>query len=231
VTLTVRISSDLSCHQKGGGHQHGDNDKDDEDHKFRRNGHYYGDRCAHDDDDHEDDNDGDGHHHGNGGCIVSLTNHGTIKSTQTPTPAASNTVTTQVDLRPQPKKGRMTGGGTFGKQRVHHGFTLHCNLQGQPQKLELNWGNGNKFHLERLTFATCVDDPKIGWRRPAAGFDTYLGAGTGRYNGAPATAIWSFTDAGESGNKDTAAIVIKDAAGRIVLSGSGSISNGNHQAH
>jgi uncharacterized repeat protein (TIGR01451 family) len=263
VTLTVRISAEISCRDKDGkdgGHKRGDNDKDDQDHRFRRNGHYSGDRCAHDDDDHDR---GDHGHHDHDDeeedCAIAVTNKGTITSTQTPSPVSSNTVTTQVKLRSQAKPGRMTGGGTFGSPRVSHGFTLRCDLQGRPQKLEVNWrkdkspGNGKdkgygdngkdkedddegeggseKFHLEQLTSVTCLDDPKIGPRRPSAGFDTYRGEGTGRYNGARATAVWTFTDAGEPGRNDTASIVIKDAAGRVVLSASGPVSNGNHQAH
>jgi uncharacterized repeat protein (TIGR01451 family) len=168
---------------------------------------------------------------GPGGCALTVTNKGTITSNQTPTVTSSNTVTTQVHVQPQAAHGRMTGGGTFGSQRVHHGFTLRCDPQANSQRLEVNWGKGNKFHLEQLTSATCLDDPKIGPSQPRAGFDTYRGAGTGRYNGAPATVVWTFTDAGEPGRNDTSQIVVRDAAGRIVLSASGSISNGNHQAH
>jgi hypothetical protein len=60
---------------------------------------------------------------GPGGCALTVTNKGTITSNQTPTVTSSNTVTTQVHVQPQAAHGRMTGGGTFGSQRVHHGFT------------------------------------------------------------------------------------------------------------
>ena len=126
--------------------------------------------------------------------------------------------------------GRMTGGGTFGSQRVHHGFTLNCDVQQGANQLEVNWSGGNEFHLERLTAATCVDDPAIGGKRSEP-LDTYRGEGLGRYNGVAAMASWIFTDAGEPGKQDTATIIIRDALGRIVLSASGTLSNGNHQAH
>ena len=127
--------------------------------------------------------------------------------------------------------GRMTGGGTFGAQRARHGFTLHCDVNEVPNRLEVNWGQGNRFHLEQLTAAICLDDPSISPQTPVAEFDTYRGAGIGRYNGQPATAEWVFTDAGQPGRLDTATIVIRDAAGDVVLDASGLISNGNQQAH
>ena len=65
---------------------------------------------------------------------------------------------------PAVNKRRMTGGGKFtdGNMTVTHGFVLHCNVARLPNNLQVNW-NGNKFHLESLTSATCSDDPsKIG---------------------------------------------------------------------
>ena len=96
----------------------------------------------------------------------------------------------------------------------------------------MNWGNGNKFHLEQLTSANCSLDPSITAEHPESSFNTYQGTGIGRFNGAlGATASWTFTDAGEPGRKDLATIVIKNAAGQVVLSAVGRISNGNQQAH
>ena len=131
--------------------------------------------------------------------------------------------------------GRMTGGGsvfTADGVRVTHGFELHCDANQEPNNLQVNWGKGNKFHLESLTSASCNDDPAIEPNPPAAGFDTYEGVGTGRYNGVSgATATWTFTDAGEPGNSDFAELVITDAGGNVVLSVSGNLNRGNHQAH
>jgi hypothetical protein len=137
--------------------------------------------------------------------------------------------TTQVEVDTR----RMTGGGSIpGNSRVTHGFELHCNAGQGPNNLQVNWGKGNKFHLESLTTASCSDDPSISEAQPVAGFDTYKGTGTGRYNGvAGATAEWTFTDAGEPGKNDFANIVIKDAGGTTVLSVSGNLNSGNHQAH
>lgn len=130
---------------------------------------------------------------------------------------------------------RMTGGGKFtdGATTVTHGFSLRCDKASTPQRLQVNWGNGNKFHLDSLSSATCSDAPDVSPGAPAAGFDTYVGAGSGRYNGATgATARWTFTDAGEPGSSDRASIEIKDANGAVVLIVQGStLFKGNHQAH
>jgi len=132
--------------------------------------------------------------------------------------------------------GRMTGGGsvfTADGRRVTHGFVIHC-ATGQKGNdvLQVNWGDGNRFHLESLATASCSDDPAIGPYPPAAGFDTLNGSGTGEYNGQEgAAAEWTFTDAGEPGVDDTARIVIRDAAGNTVLIVSGRLQKGNQQAH
>lgn len=134
-------------------------------------------------------------------------------------------------LKIPPDKRRMTGGGTFAG--VHHGFVLHCNKNRLPNNLQVNWDNGNKFHLDLLTSAACTDAPGIEESPPEAGFDTYVGAGTGSYNGASgATAAWTFTDAGEPGkDRDVASIRITDASGNVVLNVQDELNQGNHQAH
>jgi uncharacterized repeat protein (TIGR01451 family) len=127
--------------------------------------------------------------------------------------------------------GRMTGGGTLVGTSVHHGFELNCDKTKSPNHLEVNWGRGNRFHLESLASAACSDDPSINEGHPGAGFDTYRGSGTGTYNRAPgAMAQWVMTDAGEPGRNDTFQIKITDASGNVVLDVSGKI-QGNHQAH
>lgn len=131
--------------------------------------------------------------------------------------------------------GRMTGGGSIFTQdgmRVNHGFELHCASIIEPNNLQVNWGKGNKFHLESLDMATCSDSPNIDEAPPVAGFDNFSGTGTGRYNGeAGATVRFIFTDAGEPGKADVAQIAIQDAGGNTVLIVSGPLTKGNHQAH
>ena len=130
---------------------------------------------------------------------------------------------------------RMTGGGSIGSpaSRVTHGFTLHCDATevGVAQRLQVNWGNGNRFHLTELTAAACTDDAAISEGKPVAGFDTYRGSGIGRYNGVDgAVAEWTATDAGEPGKADRFRIRITVGA-TVVLDASGSLVNGNQQAH
>jgi streptogramin lyase len=131
--------------------------------------------------------------------------------------------------------GRMTGGGSVFKadgQRVTHGFELHCDKSDLPNRLQVNWGRGARFHLDSLARATCTNSPLLDPGQPPAQFDTYSGSGTGRYKGKPgATAEWSFTDAGEPGTDDTATVKITDSSGSVVLDASGKVRHGNHQAH
>lgn len=132
-------------------------------------------------------------------------------------------------------QGRMTGGGsvfTTAGVRVTHGFELHCDASNSPNNLQVNWGKGNRFHLTSLTSAACSDDAAISEGNPVAGFDTYVGKGNGTYNGsAGATAEWTFTDAGEPGTGDEVSLTIKDALNNTVLTVTGTLDNGNHQAH
>jgi hypothetical protein len=131
--------------------------------------------------------------------------------------------------------GRMTGGGSVFTQhgvRVTHGFELHCASIIEPNNLQVNWGKGNKFHLESLDRATCSDHPKRDESPPVAGFDTFRGKGTRRYNGVSGAKIrFFFTDDGEPGKNDVARIRINDAGGDTVLDVAGKLKNGNHQAH
>ena len=154
-----------------------------------------------------------------------------VPPTATPVPPTATPVPPTATPVPA-GTGRMTGGGSIGNTGARHGFELHCNPNVLPNRLEVNWGRGNNFHLESLTSASCTDDLAIVPNPPAAGFDTYTGEGSGRYNGvAGATAKWVFTDAGEPGRSDNATITIKDAGGNIVLSASANLQNGNQQAH
>lgn len=135
-------------------------------------------------------------------------------------------------------EGRMTGGGSVLQDggRVTHGFELHCDPSIGPNNLEVNWrGRGwrgsDGFHLETLETAECLDTI-LDETPPTAGFDTYIGSGTGRYNGMSGyTANWVFTDAGQPGRDDTATIVITDPDGNVVLDVSGNLQQGNQQAH
>ncbi|MDX1587598.1 MAG: choice-of-anchor P family protein [Oleiphilaceae bacterium] len=138
------------------------------------------------------------------------------------------------------QKGFMTGGGRFADEsgdRVTHGFRLECDTGDGPNRLQVNWGAGNSFHLEELTAAACTDDPESEPAPPAAAFDTYEGEGVGRLRVGDhrqmGTAKWTLTDAGEPGvGYDSAALTIRDENDNVVLQAPGNtLKGGNHQAH
>jgi hypothetical protein len=134
--------------------------------------------------------------------------------------------------------GRMTGGGNSvnGVYRgetvkVTHGFTLRCRTDDKPQRLQVNWSGGNKFHLVDLTFSQCFDTA-LDEEQPRAGFDTYVGKGFGRDG---AYAEWKFTDAGEPGRNDGFQIRIwedgtPNGPADLVVNDTLE-TGGNHQAH
>jgi hypothetical protein len=140
-------------------------------------------------------------------------------------------------LAPPSATGRMTGGGSVilaDGTRVTHGFEIHCDITDVPNNLEVNWPAANNFHMDTLTSAVCTDhDPQINNAPPAAEFDTFVGHGTGKLNGVPgATIVFTFVDAGEPGTKDTAAYLIKDHLGNVVLNvPTLFLTKGNQQAH
>ncbi|MGH2641011.1 MAG: hypothetical protein ACRDGO_04850, partial [Actinomycetota bacterium] len=127
------------------------------------------------------------------------------------------------------KEGRMTGGGSVfgGPVRYTHGFRVRCDGS-RPDNLQINWGRGNRFHLNSVTGVVCFDDPGIDEGNPAAGFDTLLATGLGRLTGVLFTPIWfHFTDDGEPGKGvDRSEFMI---GGSPIVSGF--LDSGNHQAH
>jgi len=143
------------------------------------------------------------------------------------------------------KGGRLTGGGTTTglfdaagmtlpvTVDIHQGLELHCDETVSPNNLEVTWDGGNHFHLDTLTSATCFDDPSKTPNPPPAGFDSYIGRGTGSCNGVPgATANWYFTDEGEPGTSDdVVSLSITCADGSTVTAAGQNNLQGNFQAH
>jgi len=131
------------------------------------------------------------------------------------------------------EQGRMTGGGRVDADfLLTHGFTLHCDPDDSPNRLEINWDKGNRFHLETVSDINCFDDPGSNAGKPTAPFDTLELAGFGQYNGQPGAFVWvQLTDYGEPGKNDWATIVIYDADGNLLLDVTGNLNSGNHQAH
>jgi len=128
---------------------------------------------------------------------------------------------------------RMTGGGTVDVAPntqvvvnggtdsfdVSHGFEIHCGAP--PPKnnsLEVNWPD-HHFHLDKLTLGTCVCNPAfLPPKNPDAGFNEFIGAGTGKLDGvAGASIVFDFTDQGEPGTNDTEQMTIFNPSNSIVL--------------
>jgi len=145
---------------------------------------------------------------------------------------------------------RMTGGGTVDvglpstQVVVHgtnsdtfdvsHGFEIHCGAP--PPKnnsLEVNWPD-HHFHLDTLTLGTCVCNAAfLPPENPDAGFNEFIGAGTGKLDGKPgASIVFVFTDQGEPGTNDTEQMTIFDPSDTPVLSfPQTNLTFGDQQAH
>ena len=117
-----------------------------------------------------------------------------------------------------------------------HGFELHCDATLGPNNLEINWLQ-NKFHLEELEAAKCIDDGTPNEPppspHPGSTLDVYTGEGFGRYNGVcGAYATWSMDDNGEPGKGDQIlSLKIRDSNGNEVLNINDplKLQSGNHQ--
>jgi len=143
---------------------------------------------------------------------------------------------------------RMTGGGSVTVDltgamqvtvngdpiKVTHGFEIHCNPPNHNDSLEINWPGPHHFHLETLTLGTCVcNSHLLPPEHPDAGFNEFIGAGTGKLDGTTgASIVFDFTDQGEPGTNDTESMTIFDSSGSPVLSfPTTNITFGNQQAH
>ena len=133
--------------------------------------------------------------------------------------------------------GRMTGGGSIicphPVYRVTFGYELHCksgsgSISG-PNNLEVNFSNGDHFHLGTLTEAVCSGGPAT---TPNAPFDTMTGEGTGTLNGKAASIQFVLVDNAEPGRGyDTAKFVITTTSGTALSCGPVALEGGNNQAH
>jgi hypothetical protein len=138
---------------------------------------------------------------------------------------------------PTPGTGRFTGGGFVKVDgvKITRGLTIHCDLL-LSNNLEINWGNGKKFHMtEHLETIECSDSPDIDQTPPAAPLDTLIGIGTGKYNNHDGyTIVFTLVDAGEPGTADQASFLIYETANpaHVVLDVPlQTLDGGNLQAH
>ena len=168
---------------------------------------------------------------------------GSVLTTATQGTNGGNSGTEEYCPKDNPNSGqcrpRMTGGGSGVATipagiDVRHGFELRCDVNNPPNRLEVNWGPGESFHLLTLTSVMCLDDPNTAAPPPGANWDTYYGTGTGRLKGGETgTAEWCFQDGGEpgGGGVDTFTLKITDSSGNVVLFFTMSSNQGNEQAH
>jgi hypothetical protein len=137
-----------------------------------------------------------------------------------------------IDVRGTGKPGRLTGGAWVlaADGKNHHQAQLGCTAA-EGGQLTVK-GPAGTFQLVHVDYALCVDDAAISSAPPEAGWDTHRGSGSGTFNGAAGyTVEWTLVDAGEPGVADTSAIIVRSAAGAIVLTERGPLGGGNHQAH
>jgi hypothetical protein len=100
---------------------------------------------------------------------------------------------------------RITGGGwrVAGSEkediRSSGGFTLHCDIK-LSNNLQINWGNGQKWHINKVVDAAfCKDDPAYTPGPPVAPADTYFGLDVGRLNNRDGSvACFKLEDHGET---------------------------------
>ncbi|MBW8827562.1 MAG: hypothetical protein JF603_14600 [Acidobacteria bacterium] len=133
-----------------------------------------------------------------------------------------------------------TGDVTAVTGKVSTDLTLRCN--GSPNQLSVKWGKSH-FDLSWVSQIVCWNDPTVDPKKPAAPFDSLYGSGSGslcivnddvKAKKAPCgtgTIEWVLVDAGEPGSHDTQHVVVKDATGKVVLDSSGTLTDGNLQAH
>lgn len=132
---------------------------------------------------------------------------------------------------PPPLNGRFTGGGfQIGAVKVTRGFTIHCdNLL--TNNLEVNWPDGNNFHMSKNTLTSVVcsrpDDPTP----PASPVSRIQASAVGQCNNQPATISFILEDHGEPGTTDRAELIIAGAGTCNLTLPLSALDGGNIQAH
>jgi hypothetical protein len=171
----------------------------------------------------------------NGGRSSSLTAPGAVLQTGEPAdPCLGSRTSTTTEDPCETGSGRFTGGGfqivsIEGVQvKVTRGFTIHCdNLL--TNNLEVNWGGGNNFHMDKNSLQNIVctrpDDP----RPPAAPVSRISASSSGLCNGSAATTSFILEDHGEPGTNDRAELIIAGACSLNVSLRN--LDGGNIQAH
>ena len=146
---------------------------------------------------------------------------GSVTSTTDGTPCATAT-------------GRFTGGGfqindAGGVEvKVTRGFTIHCdNLL--TNNLEVNWGGGNNFHMDKNSLANILCTRPVDPVPPEAPVSRISASSSGLCNGAPASISFILEDHGEPGRNDRAELIISGSCSLNVSLRN--LDGGNIQAH
>jgi len=154
--------------------------------------------------------------------------------------------------------GFMTGGGGYDEvdkkilnedgvtpgSSLRFGEVLPCDLGQKPgPNLTVSWHDPRlveQLKLDTLTRAFCRNDPFVSPGRPAAEFDTYVGAGTGTLrlpSGVRVAVTFDLAsiDRGEPGAPPVIGIdffeITVRQAGTVIATGVGTLDHGNIQAH
>jgi hypothetical protein len=116
-----------------------------------------------------------------------------------------------------------------GDIKVTGGFTIHCdNLL--TNNLEINWGGGNNFHLDKNSLVSPVCILVLPPNPPAAPVSRIVATATGTCNGLPADIAFVLEDRGELGaGNDRAAFTITGGCSLTLTERP--IDGGNIQAH
>jgi len=157
-----------------------------------------------------------------------------LRTDSPPDPCAGSITSTTVDDPCVTGTGRFTGGGFqiiadgAGEVKVTRGFTIHCdNLL--TNNLEVNWGGGNNFHMDKNSLVNIVCTRPVDPVPPQAPVSRISASSSGRCNGVAATISFILEDHGEPGTEDRAELIISGGCSLNVPLAN--LDGGNIQAH
>ncbi len=156
-------------------------------------------------------------------------------------PSATASAAAGASFNPNPTttttvSGRFTGGGFQIIQgdvdvKVTRGFTIHCDNR-LTNNLEVNWGGGNNFHMDKNTVSAVCTRP-VDPTPPASPVSRIVASATGQCNGLDADISFILEDRGEPGRNDQAQLIItSEVTGGCTLNLTlANLNGGNIQAH
>jgi len=127
--------------------------------------------------------------------------------------------------------GRFTGGGWVNSGgKITFGLTIHCDIA-LTNNLEINWGRGNNFHIDKESLTSVVCTRREEPTPPAAGVSRIVASSPGTCNGQPATIDFVLVDRGEPGRNDSVRFTISGGGCSLNMPGELNLDGGNIQAH